>query len=97
MYKEVKYLISKKGTQDVECVANVSQGNNNETVLMSIHDNLDKAVKFDNLKDALKELQRKREFWNKNFGRCALYFYDSKTTPDDLGVLRITFIIEECN
>jgi hypothetical protein len=90
MDKVEKYLIYKKGTQDVECIANVSQGNNNETVLLNIDNNFNKAVKFNSLEEALKAINIKKEFWNKYNGNCALYFYDNKTTPDDLGILKVT-------
>jgi general stress protein 26 len=92
--KVIKYLINKKGTKKVEGVTSGGQGFGDVTALVDIDNSLNNVTLFNSEDEAYKAIHNKRKYIeehpNKNI---ELYYYDSKTKPEDLIILKLT--IEE--
>jgi len=89
MNKE-RYLIYKIGTNKIECEDTGGQGVGKVLYLKDFEKGFNTAVTY-NSKEEVEQIlkNRKNAFKNdKNYGE--IYWYDSETTPYDLGILKLT-------
>lgn len=96
-----QFIIFKKGTNLVECTVGGGQGGcKTETVLLDINENTDKLLLCNTKEEVINKIEGYKKFWEEYKGRAALYWYDDKTTPYELGILKITSndgVIESVN
>lgn len=85
-----KYLIYKLNTNKIECKDTGGQGIGNVLYLIDFEKGFNKAVIYNSKEEVEQVLKSRKESFenNKNYGE--IYWYDSETTPYNLGILKLT-------